>query len=126
MRVLDFNDTQSSNTTPSPLNGRLVTGSLGSPELITAVGGISISTSNADEAIFCEGSGGAVDITANPQIANGGFEGQILTLICTSDTNTITLNSGDGLFLGDGTNTITLYNNETIQFIWSGALWLIL
>lgn len=126
MRVLNFNDTQSSATAPSPLNGRKVTGSIGSPELITAVGGISISTSNADEAIFCEGDGGAIDITANPQIQNGGFEGQIVTLVCTSDTNTLTFNSGDGLFLGDGTDTITLYDNETLALMWSGALWVIL
>jgi hypothetical protein len=120
-RVLDFNDTQSSATTPTPLSGRLVTGSEGSPEQITAGGGITVTATGGDEMIFIEGSGGAVNITANPQISAGAFVGQCIVLIGRSDTNTVTLDDGDGLDLN---GTIELFLNTIIELIWSGTTWL--
>ncbi len=120
-RVLDFNDSQSSATTPSPLSGLVVTGSEGSPSAITAVGGITVSATSGDEMIFIEGSGGAVNISANPQVSNGAFVGQALILVGRSDTNTITLEDGDGLSLN---GTIELFLNSVIELIWSGSVWL--
>ena len=120
-RVLDFNDSQSSATTPSPLGGLVVTGSEGSPSAITAVGGITVSATSGDEVIFIEGSGGAVNVSANPQISSGAFDGQLLTLIGRSDTNTVTLENGDGLSLN---GTIEIFLNSVIELIWSGSAWL--
>ena len=60
----------------------------------------------------------ATDISANPQIADG-TPGQIITIIGSSDTNTLTLDDTDGLrlsaqcILGIG-DTITLYYDGTI------------
>jgi len=60
----------------------------------------------------------ATDITSNPQIVNGAA-GQIITIIGSSDTNTLTLDDGDGLrlsaqcVLGAG-DTITLYYDGTL------------
>ena len=120
-RVLDFNDTQSSATTPTPLTGRIVTGSEGSAEQITAAGGINVSATANDELIFIEGDGGAINVTANPQISNGAFTGQCIILIGQSDTNTILLENGDGLSLN---GTIEIYLNSVIELIWSGTTWL--
>ena len=60
----------------------------------------------------------AIDITADPQIANG-TSGQIITIIGSSDTNTLTLDDAEGLrlasqiVLGIGDN-ITLFYEGTI------------
>jgi hypothetical protein len=64
---------------------------------ITAAGGIT--PSNAIMEV--QGSGGAVDITANPQIA-AGSPGQLLIIEGESDTNTLTLEDGNGLHLHGG------------------------
>ena len=61
---------------------------------ITAAGGITATK----PIMHIQGSGGAVDITANPQIA-AGTSGQILILEGTSDTNTVQLDNGNGLHL---------------------------
>lgn len=44
----------------------------------------------------------AIDITANPQIAAGYIPGQKITIIGSSDTNTLTLDNGNGLILPGG------------------------
>ena len=62
----------------------------------------------------------AVDISANPQIADG-YDGQEITIIGSSDTNTLTLDDGDGLILsgqcvlGVG-DAITLTYNKTFDY----------
>ena len=63
----------------------------------------------------------AVNISANPQVSNGAFVGQALILVGRSDTNTITLEDGDGLSLN---GTIELFLNSVIELIWSGSVWL--
>ena len=61
----------------------------------------------------------AIDITANPQIADGS-SGQVITIVGSSDTNTLTLDDGTGLFLsaqmvlGVG-DAITLVFNATLD-----------
>ena len=55
----------------------------------------------------------ATDLTGNnPQIVNG-YDGQIITIFGSSNTNTLTLNDGDGLLLnadwvGGAGDSITL------------------
>src|SRR4029079_304424 len=67
---------------------RQVTGSRGTPQNITAAGGIA-PAGKWEEVIFVQGNGGAIDITANPQIAAGTVVGQTLMLIGRSSTNTL-------------------------------------
>lgn len=69
---------------------------------------------------FIQGSGGAVTVSANPQIAAGTIIGQRLTLVGRSDTNTVTYNNGNGLV----TNGIrVLKASSTIEFLWDGTNW---
>jgi hypothetical protein len=87
---------------------------------ITAAGGIT-----ATRAVMrIQGSGGAVDITANPQIA-GGSDGEILILIGQSNANTVKLDEGTGLQLSGGTS-FTMGLNDTIQFVYDavGGNWI--
>lgn len=80
---------------------------------ITAAGGITATK----PVMHVQGSGGPIDITANPQIA-AGTAGQLLILEGKSDTNTITLDNGNGLLihgraiLGDD-DIIVLYMGST-------------
>lgn len=76
-----------------------VTGTRGAPSAITAVGGIAFTGTNYTNYWFIAGSGGAVTVTATPQIAAGTNPGQVLTLIGRSATNTVTLSDGNGLSL---------------------------
>jgi hypothetical protein len=76
-----------------------ITGSRASATSITAVGGISFSSSNYFNDAYIKGSGGAVTVTANPQIAAGSSNGQRLVLIGRDGTNTVTLADGNGLSL---------------------------
>ena len=61
---------------------------------ITAAGGIT--TTRSEHGIV--GDGGAIDITANPQIA-AGTAGQLLILEGRSDTNTVQLDNGNGMHI---------------------------
>lgn len=97
-----------------------VSGSTGSPISITAVGGISFSGTNYNNITFIVGSGGAVDISASPQIAGATNVGQRLVLIGTSDTNTVKLEDGTGLSLN---GVFIAANNSVIGLVWNGAVW---
>lgn len=97
-----------------------IVGSTGSPTLITAVGGISFSGSNYSNTNFIKGSGGAVTVTANPQIAAGSSVGQVLVLIGEDNTNTVTLADGTGLSLNGG---IVMGLQSVIELKWDGTVW---
>lgn len=98
----------------------VVTGSTASPQAITAAGGIAFSGGASRSMWFVAGSGGAVTVTATPQIAAATTVGQELIVVGTSDTNTVTLNDGNGL----ATNgPITLYNHYAAYFVWDGSVW---
>jgi hypothetical protein len=96
-----------------------VTGTRAAPINITAAGGIS-PAGVAREIIFIQGSGGAVDLTANPQIAAGTAVGNELTLICRNAINTVKLDIGTGLNL---LANITLALDWAITLIWDGTNW---
>lgn len=68
--------------------------------------------------------GGAVDITANPQISSG-FDGQVITLEGMDDTDTVQLDDGDGLKLAGGAS-FTISNNDVISLHYNAAkdLWI--
>lgn len=70
------------------------------------------------------GSGGAVDVVANPQIV-AGTSRAILILEGTDNTNTVTLHDGDGLslalgqsiILGDGVSITLAYNSTASAWV---------
>ena len=66
------------------------------------------------------GSGGAVDIVADPQIS-AATDGYRLTIEGTSDTNTVLLEHGAGLSLTNQT-PITLKNGDRITLVYDGSL----
>lgn len=75
--------------------------------------------------------GGAVDITADPQIV-AGYNGQILTLRGTSNTDTVQLDDsgsmhligGQSMILGDGDTITLVYSNFTTPVGgWSISAW---
>jgi hypothetical protein len=96
---------------------------------ITAAGGITVTK----PIMHIQGDGGAVIVTANPQIA-AGTAGQILILEGKSDANTVELNNGNGLnihgkaVLGDD-DIIILYQGSstweeiTRNFVMSEKAW---
>lgn len=103
-----------------PSTSPSVSGSQASPTSITAAGGVSFSGSNYFNIQYIQGSGGAVTVTATPQIAAGSLVGQQLILICTSATNTVTFADGNGLSLN---GSLLCGDNSAIQLNWNGSLW---
>jgi len=65
------------------------------------------------------GDGGAIDITADPQVADG-TDGQIIILQGDSDANTVKLDDGTGLQLAGGAS-ITLGQGDIIQLIFDSG-----
>lgn len=97
-----------------------VTGSTGSATAITAAGGVSATAAVPFQTQFITGSGGAVTVTANPQVSAGTVVGQILYIIGTDDTNTVTIADGNGLSLnGD----MTFFNHSALTLLWDGSVW---
>lgn len=84
---------------------------------ITAAGGITPTRSIHG----ITGNGGAVEITANPQIA-AGVDGQLLILEGRSDTNTVTLNTGNGVHL-HGKATIGNHDVLTLRYDGVNSEW---
>jgi hypothetical protein len=86
---------------------------------ITAVGGINPSSSY----LRISGSGGAVNITANPQIAAGACDGQVLVLEGDDDTNTVQLNDGNGVHLHSA--NVVFGDHDTVTLLWDsgGSEW---
>lgn len=90
-----------------------------SPEPISAAG--FAFTGDAELNVwFVESDGGAVTVTADPQIAVGELVGQRLTIIGKSDVNTIMLSDGAGLSLN---GAIVLDGNNSIDLVWGGTVW---
>lgn len=103
---------------------RTVVGTVGAPTLITAVGGIGFTGTQDFSKHYIAGNGGAVTVTANPQIAAGVSDGQELTLESTSATNTVTLNNGTGLIMNGpwigGLGSIITFSWNTVSWVEKG------
>lgn len=82
---------------------------------ITAAGGISITRT----VTRVQGNGGAVDITAIPQIGAGSPE-QIIFLKGMSDTNTLKLDDGDGLAMA-GNVSFVMGKGDIISFLYDAT-----
>lgn len=98
-----------------------ISGTNAAPIAIVAGTGVTFSGSAYFNIKFIEGSGGAVNISANPQVAAGSSVGQRLSLISKSATNTVTLEDGDGLSL-NGTWVGGL--DSVIALVWNGSVWM--
>lgn len=85
---------------------------------VTAAGGIVFTGSY----VAVQGDGGAINITANPQIS-GGVLGKFLVVEGKSDTNTLTLDDGDGLQLSGGMS-FTMGAGDSILFVYNGTVWI--
>lgn len=97
-----------------------IQGSLGSPINITAAGGITPTVGARIQLMFVQGSGGVVDITANPQIVAGTIIGQVLWLYGCSNTNTLQVDDGTGV----GSNgSIILGLDWMAGYMWNGSYW---
>jgi len=68
---------------------------------------------------FLTANSGETELTSNHQIASG-FNGQIIYLRETSDTNFVTLVNGNGLVLS--TSKYQLKNNRTLTLIYDGGV----
>jgi hypothetical protein len=92
-------------------------------QTITAAGGITTAMLALSHIIRVVGDGGAIDITANPQIA-AGTDGQIIELVGTHDTNTVKFDDGTGLKLvGAASATLGLGDCLNLRYNATGAVW---
>lgn len=104
------------------LRNRFLTGdfiSVGFQNTGNIVAGTGITSAMLNDYMLYTGSS-AIDISANPQVA-AGYDGQKITIVGSSDTNTLTLDDGNGLILagqcilGVG-DAITLVYNKSFNF----------
>ena len=98
-----------------------ITGSRGSPSSIVAGTGVSFAGTDARNMWFIQGSGGHVDITANPQIVAATTVGQELLLIGRSDSNTVKFENTNGLSLN---GACILGEDDSLTLVWDGTNWL--
>lgn len=94
------------------VDGEMVYPPSGDTSIVAGTGIVSI----INTIVRVAGSGGAVDITANPQI-EAGADGQILIVQGTNDTNTVTLDDGTGLALCGGVSMV-LAKNDNISLMY--------
>lgn len=115
-----WNDLQYSAGGGGGSSAPLILGTRSVPIDITAVGGITPPGGSYNQLIYLEGAGGPVAITANPQVAAGVNDGEILELRGRSDTNTVKVANGNGLSL-NGTCMIGLDWSLTLR--WDTVNW---
>lgn len=97
-----------------------ITGTRAVPSNIVAGTGIAFTGAYWQNLWFIQGSGGAVTVSANPQIAAATNVGQVLTLVGRSYSNTVTLSDGTGLQLN---GPCTLIAGSVIKLLWDGTNW---
>lgn len=85
---------------------------------ITAAGGITVTR----KIMRVAGNGGAIDITADPQIV-AGEDGQIVIIQGTHDTNTVTLDDGTGLALS-AQCVLAAQDNITLMYDSGDSEWI--
>lgn len=104
---------------------RKVTSTHASP--YSAQAGTSIAhgmTSVHDDCVmYLKSNTGAVDMSANPQIAAGTADGQQLHLIFTSDTDTVLLEDGNGLHMPQGKVRSAAGTHLTFMWDSGSSLW---
>ena len=112
--ALEYNGLVLGNSIPT------ITGSSASPSLITAAGGIAFTGVVGKNTWYIAGDGGAIDITANPQIAAATNVGQTLELIGRHDTNTVQFDDGTGLSIN---GSCILAADNVLSLVWDSTNW---
>jgi len=97
-----------------------ITGTRAAPSSIVAGTGIAFTGTKWFNTWFIQGSGGAVDVSANPQIAAATSVGQQLRLIGRDDTNTVQLDDGTGLSLN---GSWYAFADSVLGLVWDGTNW---
>ncbi len=69
-----------------------------------------------------QSTGGAVDLTVDPQVTATGTTGQMMVIVGQSETNTIKLDNGTGLRLSGGIS-FTMGNQDTLTLMFDGTNW---
>lgn len=90
-------------------------------DIVAGTGVLIVQTSKFFQTIYVAGDAGAVNISANPQIEQADNNGTKLRLIGCSDTNTVTLEDGNGLELN---GSMVLSTGSVIELEWDGTTWL--
>lgn len=102
-----------------------VHGSYTAPLLISPGFGIPAMELRQETFVFCVGNSGPQDMTAvNPQIPNGLFPGQMITIMTTSPANTVKFGQGNGLETGG--STLLMGERSTSKFMWDNEKWVLL
>lgn len=105
---------------PPSLNG-----STGSPQSVTAAGGVSLSSITYSNLAIVQGSPSAVTVTATPSITAGSAVGQRLLVIGTDNTKTVTLQDEAGL-ASSGLQLNGAWvgaNHSVLELVWDGSFW---
>lgn len=99
---------------------RKITGTSAAPYACVAGTSIAHGLANTQQdcLMYVNTASGEVDMTANPQIAAGNKEGQLLILIGTSDTNYPKLEDGNGLSLN---GECLLKNGVALTLVWDNT-----
>ncbi len=110
----------------SAAGGLVLNASRGTPNLITAGGGITPTTSQR-ELQFIAGNAAPVTITAPRPIGAGTTPGQELILMGADATNTVTFSSGTGVFLNGtivmGSAIASGGAGSVLYLVWDGTSW---
>lgn len=111
-----------------PSTAPALNGGSGSAQSVTAAGGVSLSSISYENFAWVAGNAGAVTVTALPNVTAGTADGQILRLVGTSNTNTVTLQdqanlASSGLSLN---GNIVLAKDSVLVAHWDAAqsLWI--
>lgn len=97
----------------------VISGTRSSPTAIVAGTGI-VPGNYRYQKIYVQGSGGAVTISANPKIAAGNQDGDLLLVVGRSDSNTVTIANGNGV---SQNGAITLRVDDSILYSWDTTNW---
>lgn len=101
-----------------------ITGAWDNPYLAVAATPIAHGMTQEEFCVmYIKGTAGAVNMSANPQIAAGTIEGQVLKLIFTHATDTVLLQDSDGLAMPNG--DIRSLEGTILEFVWDevSQLW---
>ena len=92
-------------------------GALLVPPAVTATLGASDAVPASSLTARVSGDGGPVDLTSNPQVAAGTYDGQQLWVVGGHATNTVQLDDGDCLLLAGGASAV-LGEGSALLLMW--------
>ena len=90
-----------------------------SPALTEAATSIPIFNVPYKQFVYVVGDG-PVTMTANPSLQAGYYVNQQVSVVGTNNTNTVTINNGDGM---SQNGSVTLGLDDSIDYYWTGTYW---